>query len=282
MRGVIHTMRPGRTAAEGEIPHAYERPGFDGEIRTVLVCSRTGGEQTCELPESITGEALIQQCGLEPEQVKGIFLGWPEGRFVPYVPDSQLRLDCGTVYVLDREECAVAVLSALAADARNSACGRCVFGREGTYQLDLILSDLAAKKGRSADLERLEELCQAMLTQSGCSLGEAAGRAVLSGLALFREEVEAHLVKKICPTLCCNAYVSYYIDPALCNGCQSCVDCCEEEAISGRRGFVHVLDRDSCEKCGECQAVCSAGAIKRQSGGSLRLPLKPVPCGTWK
>lgn len=276
-------LRPDRVAAEGETTHSYEPPIYSaGSPRTVLLCSRTGGAHSLEVAETVSEAELCKLCGVEPDRAKSVFLGWPEGRFVPYEADGVLTLDCETVYVAEQGECAVELLSRLASDLRNSSCGRCVFGREGTYQLNLILSDLVGKKGQSADLERLDELSQAMETQSVCTLGQCAGRAIQTALTLFREELEAHLVKKVCPSLTCKAYISYYIDPTLCTGCGDCVDCCEEEAIDGRKGFIHILDRTMCERCGTCVTECPVGAIKAQSGGAPRLPVKPIPCGSWK
>ena len=46
------------------------------------------------------------------------------------------------------------------------ACGKCVFGYEGITQLELTLSDITEKKGRSGDLDLIKDLCQVMKTQS--------------------------------------------------------------------------------------------------------------------
>ena len=52
------------------------------------------------------------------------------------------------------------------------ACGKCVFGYEGITQLELTLSDITEKKGRSGDLDLIKDLCQVMKTQSLCETGE--------------------------------------------------------------------------------------------------------------
>ena len=51
------------------------------------------------------------------------------------------------------------------------ACGKCVFGYEGITQLELTLSDITEKKGRSGDLDLIKDLCQVMKTQSLCETG---------------------------------------------------------------------------------------------------------------
>ena len=76
--------------------------------------------------------------------------------------------------------------------------------------------------------------------------------------------------------------MSYYIDPAVCTGCTECVDACDEDAITGKRGMIHILDQDDCEKCGSCMESCPAGAVRITGGTVPRVPNRPIPCGTWK
>ena len=56
------------------------------------------------------------------------------------------------------------------------ACGKCVFGYEGITQLELTLSDITEKKGRSGDLDLIKDLCQVMKTQSLCETGGGDSR----------------------------------------------------------------------------------------------------------
>lgn len=282
MSGTIRLISPARVGPIGSSPAAPERPAFDPGQRRQILVSGPGGEAVHKLPGRLKLSELLDRYGVQPDRIRAVYLGWPAGQFFPCEPDRELELDCETVCLAGREACMVDLLARLALDMRTAACGRCVFGREGAYQLHLILSDIAAKKGRSADLDRLTELGGAMRTQCACTLGQAAGGSLLSALALFRPEIEAHITKKICPALVCRPFISYYIDPALCTGCQACADSCGEEAIAGRKDFIHVLDRTLCEACGQCRAACPQGAIKAVSEGLPRLPAKPVACGAWR
>ena len=46
--------------------------------------------------------------------------------------------------------------------------------------------------------------------------------------------------------------VSYYIDPAKCQACSTCLKRCPAEAIVGGKNLIHVIDQDKCIKCGTC------------------------------
>lgn len=282
MSGMIRIVPAARVCPVGGSPAALERPAFDPQQNRPVLVSGTGGEAVCELPGRLKLSELLNRCGAQPDQIRAVYLGWPAGRFFLCEPNRELELDCETIYLAGQDACMVDLLAKLALDMRSAACGRCVFGREGAYQLHLTLSDIAAKKGRSTDLARMTELCEAMVTQCACTLGRAAGSSILSALALFGSEIDAHITKKVCPAVVCRPYISYYIDPDLCTGCQACADCCEEEAIAGRKGFIHVLDRTLCEACGQCRSECPEGAIKAASEGLPRLPAKPVACGAWR
>jgi NAD-dependent dihydropyrimidine dehydrogenase PreA subunit len=46
-----------------------------------------------------------------------------------------------------------------------------------------------------------------------------------------------------------------------CTGCTVCARNCPTEAISGERRKTHVIDPDTCIKCGICVSVCNFNAI---------------------
>jgi Fe-S-cluster-containing hydrogenase component 2 len=66
--------------------------------------------------------------------------------------------------------------------------------------------------------------------------------------------------------------VSYYIDPAKCQACMICAKRCPVEAIAGGKSMIHVIDQDTCIKCGTCFEVCPPrfGAVAKLCG-------EPVP-----
>ena len=54
-----------------------------------------------------------------------------------------------------------------------------------------------------ADLNLIEELCQAMSLTSICGLGQIVPAPVLSVLKHFRKEVDAHVLEGKCPSGIC-------------------------------------------------------------------------------
>jgi ferredoxin len=84
---------------------------------------------------------------------------------------------------------------------------------------------------------------------------------VLTSLAHFRSEYEAHVRERRCPAGVCNALLSFSIDPEVCTGCTLCVAECPAGAISGQKKKPHRLDVEKCVKCGACREVCAFDAV---------------------
>ena len=68
---------------------------------------------------------------------------------------------------------------------------------------------------------------------------------------------------------------SYYIDPAKCQACMTCLRRCPVEAIEGGKGLIHVIDQDKCIRCGTCLEVCPPrfAAVRQVSGEPVPPPL---------
>lgn len=66
--------------------------------------------------------------------------------------------------------------------------------------------------------------------------------------------------------------VSYYIDPAKCQACSTCMKRCPAKAISGGKNLIHVIDQDKCMKCGACFAACPP-----RFGSVIKISGEPVP-----
>lgn len=282
LAGRIRVVTETRKIPEGGTTAPYEMPEFGSEL-SVLVSGGGRRDQAYILPTELSVGELLERCDLDADRVKALCLGWPSGHILPTSdPAARISLACETLYAVSTEECIVDVLVRLTQELRDCSCGRCVFGREGTYQLHLLLSDIAGKKARGTDLEQLAFLCGLMQTQTGCSMGQTASNAMLDALAGFRQEIEAHITERVCPCHTCREFISYYIDPAVCTGCTECVDACNEVAITGKRGMIHILDQDDCEKCGACIESCPVGAVRITGGTVPPVPNRPIPCGTWK
>jgi len=69
--------------------------------------------------------------------------------------------------------------------------------------------------------------------------------------------------------------VSYYIDPAKCQACMICAKRCPVEAITGGKNLIHVIDQDTCIKCGTCFEACPPrfGAVAKLTGEPVPPPI---------
>jgi len=82
---------------------------------------------------------------------------------------------------------------------QTQSCGKCVFCREGSYQMADILKDISEQMGKPQDLDLLIELGEAMKSGCICGLGQTAPNPVLSSIKLFHNEYDVHIKEKRCP-----------------------------------------------------------------------------------
>jgi Pyruvate/2-oxoacid:ferredoxin oxidoreductase delta subunit len=144
---------------------------------------------------------------------------------------------------------------------KEESCGKCTPCREGIRQMLAILTRITEGEGEMADLEQLETLAYVVKDASLCGLGQTAPNPVLSTLRYFRDEYVAHIEDKRCPAGVCRALIEYTILEDACTGCGLCRRKCPQEAISGGKKEVHVIDQEKCIKCGVCFDVCKFDAV---------------------
>lgn len=179
---------------------------------------------------------------------------------------------------LKESECIVDTLRSIVSENECVQCGKCVFGYEGVTQLQMILTDLTEKKARSTDLAQMQELCKMMSSQSLCETGEEIAQAVLEAADTYRADFEEKKKKKGCRAGVCRKFMTYHILADRCTGCGECMDACEEEAITGKAKFVHIIEQKECIQCGACMEACEEEAIVRAGTVKPRCPKRPVPC----
>ena len=73
----------------------------------------------------------------------------------------------------------------------DESCGKCVPCRVGTVQIRNLLDKIIGGNGKTADLDKLERLCNTVRSNSLCGLGQSAPNPTLSTLRYFRHEYEA-------------------------------------------------------------------------------------------
>ena len=168
----------------------------------------------------------------------------------------------GGLVVMDDKTCMVEVARFFMNFTQHESCGKCVPCREGTKRMLEILERIVNGEGQEGDMEMLLELADVITATSLCGLGKTAANPVVSTIGRFKDEYEAHIFDKRCPTGNCQKLKSIFIDPELCKGCTKCAKVCPVDAISGKVKEPFVIDGSKCIKCEACIPACPFNAIK--------------------
>ena len=86
---------------------------------------------------------------------------------------------------------------------RNESCGKCVPCRVGSQKLVDLLTGWTQGQGSPADLLLIDELAEALRLTSICGLGQVVPSPIASVMKHFRDEVDAHLLRRECPSGIC-------------------------------------------------------------------------------
>jgi NADH-quinone oxidoreductase subunit F len=246
-----------------------------------------------EVPTGVTLRHLIFDiCGGIPKKkkFKAVQIGGPSGgclsgEFLDTAIDFDTLVQAGAmmgsggIVVIDEDNCMVDVARFFVEFTNKESCGKCTFGRIGTWHLWTILERLTQGQGRTGDLELLAQISADMKAGSLCGLGRTTPNPILTSLKYFNEEYQAHLEEKKCPGLTCRALIAYYIDLEKCaRGCDACVSCCPTEAVFTTSTRKKGIDQTLCIKCGECQKACPPqyNAVVKVSPPELA-PVVPRP-----
>ena len=171
----------------------------------------------------------------------------------------------GGAIVMDEDNCMVEVAKFYMEFICDESCGKCSPCRIGTKRMLEYLTKITNGEATMKDLEELETLASTIKIGSLCALGQTAANPVLSTLAHFRDEYEAHIIDKKCPAKVCKNLMQYVIDPEKCKKCSLCAKQCPVGAISGKvRETPFVIDQTKCIKCGMCMSSCRFGAIEKK------------------
>jgi len=170
-----------------------------------------------EVPMGTPLRSIIYDIGggiPDGKKFKAVQLGGPSGGCVPAslietpvdyesIVKTGAIVGSGGMVVMDETSCMVDIAKFFIEFTAEESCGKCTPCREGTQQLLYILERITEGKGVPEDLNRLEQLARVLQSASLCGLGQTVPNPVLSTLRYFRNEYEAHIYDKHCPTGVC-------------------------------------------------------------------------------
>jgi NADH-quinone oxidoreductase subunit F len=170
-----------------------------------------GGNYEVELGTSLR-ELVYDIGGGIPEgrELKAII---PGGSSVPVLAadevDTKLDFDSmaqagtmlgsGAVIVMDDRCCMVQLGLRVAQFYQHESCGKCTPCREGTRWMVDLLRKIEVGEASQSELDLLLDVCDRILGNCLCPLGDAAAMPVASYVAKFREEYQRHIDEGGCP-----------------------------------------------------------------------------------
>ncbi|MFZ2286143.1 MAG: NADH-quinone oxidoreductase subunit NuoF [Bacteroidales bacterium] len=167
----------------------------------------------------------------------------------------------GGMIVMDEDDCMVSIAKFFLEFTVEESCGKCAPCRIGNKRVHELLTHITKGNGTMADLDRLKNMCNVIKDTSLCGLGQTSPNPVLSTMANFMDEYEAHVTDKRCPAGSCRDLMKYSIIADKCVGCTACARGCPVNAITGERKEPHFIDQEKCIKCSACFEKCKFGAV---------------------
>ena len=163
-------------------------------------------------------ELIFQHAGGLPDDRK-LKAFAPSGPSSGYLPASMadVRLDfkslaaagsmlgSGALVVCAEPTCMLDMALNAVTFFRNESCGKCVPCRVGSQKMVEILTGWTQGRGSATDYGLVEELSDTLRLTSICGLGQVVPAPIASVIKHFRGEVEAHLLRRECPSGVCFA-----------------------------------------------------------------------------
>lgn len=112
----------------------------------------------------------------------------------------------GSLIFFDEDTCIIDLCKNLMEFFGDESCGKCTPCSLGIRRMLDVLTEISDGEATVESLNELETWANYIKRSSLCGLGQMAPTPVLSTLANFREEYEAHVNQKRCPSGVCMSY----------------------------------------------------------------------------
>jgi NADH-quinone oxidoreductase subunit F len=168
------------------------------------------GNFIIEVPFGTSLRTIIQKMkGKVDGEIKAVQFGGPTGVYINGDdPDIILDYDrlreagyiigSGTIELIGKDKCAVEIAKNAMSYLQAQSCGKCVFCREGTFQISDYLEDIFNGAGKPQDIGLINEIAEQMKSGSICGFGRIAADPVLSAIKLFADEFDSHIKENRC------------------------------------------------------------------------------------
>ena len=229
-----------------------------------------------EVPMGTSLRSIIYDIGggiKNKRKFKAVQMGGPSGGCIPEslidtpvdyesIGKTGAIMGSGGMVVMDETTCMVDIAKFFLGFTQEESCGKCIPCRVGTKMMLDILTRITEGKGEEGDIEVLQDLAANIRVTALCGLGNTAPNPVLTTIRYFRDEYEAHIKEKRCPSHSCVPLLKFEVNAELCKKCGQCVKVCPEDAIAWEKKQVAVIDGKKCVKCKNCILSCKFMAIE--------------------
>ena len=177
------------------------------KVVSISGCVRRPGNYEIEL--GIPSRDIIMGLAGGPEEGRTVKAWFPGGSSAPVLPGSDEYLDLpydfdslakagsmlgsGAIIVIDDSIPIVDVALKTAKFYRHESCGKCSPCREGTNWTVKMLERIENGDATPMDLDIMASVCEQIIGNCLCVLGDAMAMPIGSMIKHFREEFEAHI-----------------------------------------------------------------------------------------
>ena len=114
--------------------------------------------------------------------------------------EAGTALGSGALLIMDETHCIVDITKCFMQFFKHESCGKCTPCREGTLRMKQLLDKISRGEGEQNDIKVIEALSRTMISSALCGLGQAAPNPVMTTLKFYRDEYDAHINNRTCPT----------------------------------------------------------------------------------